>query len=267
VSSICLVAEPIDQFPSSVFLVAKMSFKEDNKEFQHHDQKEKLYAFAERDQAEALRRVFSRLCNFRLKVKPLRALRPTTKAWKKTERILSMPAGTPILGDFSRDTIVKENFELKSKLEKIKAKLAEVDKNCQVISTPDLLAAYKFLGLKIKEAEIQQIVWEVDDDCDGCVGWEEFEAMYQRNLFDVTGYEPYQLYTLVEFMIFDRDNSGQVTLDEMLEALYRRNGKKKVEIEMKKLFGDDFATTRGDTVLSLQEYVLISHLSRRSRKR
>ena len=31
------------------------------------------------------------------------------------------------------------------------------------------------------------MIWEVDDDCDKCVNWPEFQAMYHRCRNDKTG--------------------------------------------------------------------------------
>jgi hypothetical protein len=47
-----------------------------------------------------------------------------------------------------------------------------------------------------KEAE--DMIWEVDENLDGCVDWEECKLMFQRNLNDSTGLEPFQLFNLVQ---------------------------------------------------------------------
>ena len=36
----------------------------------------------------------------------------------------------------------------------------------------------KFLGYKCKRNEVEDMIWEVDEDCDKCVNWEEFKSMY-----------------------------------------------------------------------------------------
>ena len=37
------------------------------------------------------------------------------------------------------------------------------------------------------QADIEDIIWEVDDDCDKAVSWSEFQAMFTRCRNDKTG--------------------------------------------------------------------------------
>ena len=45
----------------------------------------------------------------------------------------------------------------------------------------DELAGYlNFLGYKCKKDEVNDMIWEGDEDCDKCVNWEEFKTMCVR---------------------------------------------------------------------------------------
>lgn len=37
------------------------------------------------------------------------------------------------------------------------------------------------------QSEAEAMLWEVDEDCDGCVNWAEFRQMYERCQADQTG--------------------------------------------------------------------------------
>ena len=99
------------------------------------------------------------------------------------------------------------------------------------------------------------MIWEVDENLDCCVDWEEFRLMFTRNITDTTGLEPFQLFNVVQFMMYDKDNSGKVTVDETMHMLYARYGEDKLESQMKALFGDDLKTSDGDGELSFGEYL------------
>jgi|MDSW01.1.fsa_nt_gb calmodulin len=91
------------------------------------------------------------------------------------------------------------------------------------------------------------MIWEIDDDCDKCVNWHEFQAMFYRCRGDKTGafvagvvstfsefscylllnigYEPRRFFNVVEFLLNDKDDSGSVSLEEATQILYLRFGK------------------------------------------
>ena len=79
--------------------------------------------------------------------------------------------------------------------------------------------------------------------------------MFQRNITDTTGLEPFQLFNVVQFMMYDKDNSGKVTVDETMHMLYPRYGKARLESQMKALSGEDLKTEDGDGELSFNEYL------------
>jgi len=77
---------------------------------------------------------------------------------------------------------------------------------------------------------VEDIIWEVDEDANGWIDWENFVQMYIRCQNDRTGREPTRLFNLVEFMICDKDGGGTMSEDECMEILYHRFGK---EVMMK----------------------------------
>jgi len=208
-----------------------------------------------------LRRVFKRLCNYGAKAKMIDSLDAVEK---RIERILSHkkrpdtikvfgPEGTPMSG-----AEIDEEFEaLQKQRDVVKEEILKIDSRPQLIRLEDLRETMKRLGVKKKKSELENMIWEVDENLDQCVDWEEFKLMYERNVNDTTGLEPFELYNVVQFMMYDKDNSGQVSVDETMTMLYQRYGKSRLENELHKLFGKDMKTSDGDGELSFEEYLRV----------
>ena len=81
------------------------------------------------------------------------------------------------------------------------------------------------------------MLWEVDEDLDQCLNWTEFKLMFTRNILDATGLEPARMYNLTQFLIYDHNENGMVSVDETMNMLYARYGRATMEIKLKELFG------------------------------
>ena len=46
--------------------------------------------------------------------------------------------------------------------------------------------------------QLEYMIWEVDENLDGCVDWDEFQMMYYRNMTDTPGLEPFELFNIVQ---------------------------------------------------------------------
>merc|ERR1719261_766287 len=97
------------------------------------------------------------------------------------------------------------------------------------------------------------MIWEVDENLDEHVDWNEFRTMYQRNVLDKTGIEPSKLYHLVQFMVYDDDYNKSVSVDETMTFLFHRHGKKGMEAVLQELFGKNLQDSSAQ--LSFGEYV------------
>jgi calmodulin len=89
---------------------------------------------------------------------------------------------------------------------------------------------YEELGYKPRKqteygvSEVEDIIWEVDEDANGYIDWENFVQMYIRCRKDKSGKEPTRLYNLIEFMVCDKDGGGTMSEDECMEILFHRFG-------------------------------------------
>ena len=89
------------------------------------------------------------------------------------------------------------------------------------------------LRVTSSQREIEDMIWEVDENLDGAVDWGEFLLMFRRNVTDKTGLEPFQLFAVVQFCMYDKEFVGKISVDETMQMLYARCGRDRLEAEMK----------------------------------
>mmetsp|Transcript_23798 Transcript_23798/g.44101 ORF Transcript_23798/g.44101 Transcript_23798/m.44101 type:complete len:215 (-) Transcript_23798:60-704(-) len=94
------------------------------------------------------------------------------------------------------------------------------------------------LGHKTPRDQIELWIWEVDDDLDMMVGWDEFLTMYQRCISDHTGNEPRNLFNLVQFLMYDKEFHGRISVEQTLQILFVRHGRGELDAEIAEIFGD-----------------------------
>jgi calmodulin len=113
------------------------------------------------------------------------------------------------------------------------------------ISSRDLHITLETLRHEVQKFEVEDMIWEVDEDLDHMVSWEEFRLMYQRVRTDKTGLEARKLYNVVDFVMHDNDVDGYVTLDECFAIMFMRHGKNFGEEDIKKLFASANSASAG----------------------
>ena len=113
------------------------------------------------------------------------------------------------------------------------------------------------MGVRPTKTEVKSIIWEVDDDLDGKICKEEFLKMYKRSISDESGYEPRKFFNLVQFLMYDKEFRGWVTVEETLQILYVRHGREKLDDEIRAIFGEDEKTEDGEEKeITYSEYVI-----------
>lgn len=159
--------------------------------------------------------------------------------------------------EFERARREKERKEYQEaqELESLKRVFKRLDsENKARITADNLLYELNFLGHKVGKKEAALMIWEVDDDADDVVVWEEFETMFHRVRNDRTGYEPRKLFNVVEFLMHDKNHNGMIDMDECMSILYRRFGKDAVEEKTQEMF---VADVNNDNNISFSEFLEI----------
>jgi len=92
------------------------------------------------------------------------------------------------------------------------------------------------LGCKTSREAIELWIWEVDDDLDNMVCYDEFLTMYQRCISDQTGFEPRNLFNLVQFLMYDKYFAGKISVEQTLQILFVRHGRGYLDAEIEMIF-------------------------------
>ena len=156
----------------------------------------------------------------------------------------------------------RREYNEQKELENLRRVFEAIDKNRDSkLDAKELNAVLVKLGYTAKKQEIEDMIWEVDEDCDKCVSWDEFKLMFERCRTDKTGLEPRKLFNVVEFMMHDKDASGTIDMDECMEILFRRFGKEQLESKVNEFMSQD---EDGDSDITFTEFISMDLKSRRA---
>ena len=131
-----------------------------------------------------------------------------------------------------RMKIPKSNF--KSKLEQSKKSNSkmkeEEDEEAEEKKKPKKKFSQKALRKVIRtlcnefaKDELDNMIWEVDENLDGYVSETEFENMYKKCITDEKEEEGKKLFYLAQFLMYDKDEKHEITVEDTLEILCARH--------------------------------------------
>jgi hypothetical protein len=128
------------------------------------------------------------------------------------------------------------------------------------------------------------MIWEVDEDGDGYVSWDEYMSAYERAVADKGGTEPRKLSTLIEFLLLDEEENNwvrncflgfatppalcsidlpahasvltrQITVDAIVNLMVMRLGPECPDAAIRAMFGDDGYEATVVRKITFQEFV------------
>ncbi|KAL7464242.1 hypothetical protein ACHAXS_004583 [Conticribra weissflogii] len=192
-----------------------------------------------------LKRVYDQLCYFSEKAKAMKRLKEIQKTLAGYPSFVTKEQDESSQLQYRRESVLEEmeeykkiSLELGSEKAELEETLETIEKRpLQHIRLKDTAAALKSLGMKPSKREVQEMVWEVNDNLDGVIDWDMFHDAFVRKLQDKSGLEPGDFHHLVQFLIYDRDNKGRVSIDDMMNLLYAREGREGMDSMIAKLFG------------------------------
>lgn len=184
-----------------------------------------------------LRRVYNLLCDYGPKQKVVKQLRP------KEERLRLLRSKLDD-EEVAAPELAQELQTLSAEVDELQKSMAKLEAMSDGrITASDFCEALKALGVTANRKDVELMIWEVDENLDGCVDWDELRLLFQRNIRDRTGLEPSKLFHIVMFCLFDQNDNGAVSVDETMSMLYARYGRQKMEVKLKELFGSEMIET------------------------
>ena len=151
------------------------------------------------------------------------------------------------------ETQTKKNYKIKDDVDMGKK---EKKTSKRKFSKKALRKIIRKLCNEFVKDELDYMIWEVDENLDGYISEEEFENMYKKCVTDENEEEGKKLFYLTQFLMYDKDQKHEITVEDTLEILCVRhpnnvdqaldaifdiekideNGKKKKESNYKKNF-------------------------------
>ena len=64
--------------------------------------------------------------------------------------------------------------------------------------------------------ELDNMIWEVDENLDGYVSEDEFENMYKKCITDENEEEGKKLFYLTQFLMYDKDEKHEICVEDTL---------------------------------------------------
>lgn len=132
------------------------------------------------------------LCGYQQKLRIKEEIKDLT-AWLTVNksRVLSQINSGLVVDE---QKVIASNLAANNRLDELNKELQEIEsKPDKKIAASDVIEMFKFLKEKVTRKEVEEMIWEVDENLDEYVDWQEFRLMFNRNIMDRSGLEPSRL--------------------------------------------------------------------------
>jgi Ca2+-binding EF-hand superfamily protein len=136
-----------------------------------------------------LRRVYDLLCDYHRKKILKKELNELLEWQESLTTKMQQQTASGVIVDMERyDTNINSNQE---RVDTLRREIADIDSNPEkLICCNDVVEMVKTLKQKVSKKDVEEMIWECDEDLDGCLNWDEFRLMFSRNILDKSGLEP-----------------------------------------------------------------------------
>ena len=120
----------------------------------------------------------------------------------------------------------KEDEEKNNEMSETERKKKEEEKKKKKerkFSVKALRKVIRTLCGEFTKEELNNLIWECDDNLDGFVSEKEFINMYKKCITDENEEEGKKMFYLIQFLMFDKDEKHEITIEDTLEILCARN--------------------------------------------
>jgi len=125
------------------------------------------------------------------------------------------------------------------------------------IEATDLKRALLQLGKKASQDTVRDIVWEVDSDSDGKLSFEGIVEIFLRVRANPLSHEPTRLLNILEFLMYDTQEQGTITVEQAILILSRRFSREITQADLHHFVLDNSsgATDPSKTRISFSEFL------------
>ena len=114
----------------------------------------------------------------------------------------------------------KKNYKMKDDEDMEEKKEKKSNKR---FSRKALRKIIRHLCNEFAKDELDYMIWEADENLDGYVSEDEFENMYKKCISDENEEEGKKLFYLIQFLMYDKDEKHEITVEDTLEILCARH--------------------------------------------